>query len=214
MPLESLPTFNSHAIEANIHKIKGLADHFIYLNDDFFFSKDVKKEDFFLSNGVSVSNLEPYGVVNGTVSKDYPDYINAALNGQKLIVDTYNITPTQLHQHSPYALRKDILEEICSLYKEAVIKTTYNRFRSKSDISIPSFLYHHYSFINKQAYLGNIKCCYIGYKKNVNFKKLISNDAKFFCINDNGNSSSDIKWNNRITSFLEKNFRQKSTFEI
>ena len=31
-----LPTFNSHAIESQIHRIEGLSEHFLYLNDDFF----------------------------------------------------------------------------------------------------------------------------------------------------------------------------------
>ncbi|WP_429235253.1 stealth conserved region 3 domain-containing protein [Aeromonas salmonicida] len=213
MPETSLPTFNSHAIEANIHKIEGLSNYFLYLNDDFFFSSDVKKEDFFLSNGVSISNLEPYGVVNGIVSKNNPDYINAALNGQRLLAETHNVTPTQLHQHSPYALRKDVLEEICKQYHAEVLQTTHNRFRSRTDISIPSFLYHHYSFINKQSSLGTLNCRYIGYSKRVNFWKMIPEDTKTFCINDGGTSCNDDKWNVSIISYLDKLFNSKSNFE-
>lgn len=214
MPLESLPTFNSHAIEANLHKIAGLSNYFLYLNDDFFFYNNVKKEDFFLSNGVSISNLEPYGVVNGVISKNNPDYINAAINGQKLLADKFNITPTQLHQHSPYALRKDILNEICSIYTEAVSVTTFNRFRSKTDISIPSFLYHHYSYIKKQSSISHLAACYIGYKKRVKIKKLVDKDAKTICINDGGSSYSDDKWNERIKYYLESTYKNKCEFEI
>jgi hypothetical protein len=34
--LNGLPTYNSMAIEANMHRIDGLAEHFIYANDDMF----------------------------------------------------------------------------------------------------------------------------------------------------------------------------------
>jgi hypothetical protein len=48
---EHLPTFNSHAIETHIHRIPGLAEHFIYANDDTFFGNDVYPLDFFTSDG-------------------------------------------------------------------------------------------------------------------------------------------------------------------
>lgn len=42
-----LPTFNSLAIETMLHRIPGLAQHYIYLNDDFFIIKPVDATDFF-----------------------------------------------------------------------------------------------------------------------------------------------------------------------
>jgi F-type H+-transporting ATPase subunit alpha len=44
MPSTYLPTFNSLAIEANIHKIKVLADFYIYMNDDFFIAKTLEEK--------------------------------------------------------------------------------------------------------------------------------------------------------------------------
>lgn len=42
-----LPTFSSRTIEANLHKIPGLSDHFIYLNDDMFLGRTLTPTDFF-----------------------------------------------------------------------------------------------------------------------------------------------------------------------
>uniref|UniRef100_A0A667YT13 N-acetylglucosamine-1-phosphotransferase subunits alpha/beta n=1 Tax=Myripristis murdjan TaxID=586833 RepID=A0A667YT13_9TELE len=42
-----LPTFSSPAIETHIHRIPGLSQKFIYLNDDVMFGKDVWPDDFF-----------------------------------------------------------------------------------------------------------------------------------------------------------------------
>lgn len=42
-----LPTFSSPAIEAHIHRIPGLSQKFIYLNDDVMFGKDVWPDDFY-----------------------------------------------------------------------------------------------------------------------------------------------------------------------
>ncbi|KAL3977220.1 solute carrier family 7 (L-type amino acid transporter), member 9/15 [Sarotherodon galilaeus] len=42
-----LPTFSSPAIETHIHRIPGLSQKFIYLNDDVMFGKDVWPDDFY-----------------------------------------------------------------------------------------------------------------------------------------------------------------------
>ena len=47
IPKQYLPTFSSHPIELNMHRIDGLADHFVYFNDDVFLTAPVRPEDFF-----------------------------------------------------------------------------------------------------------------------------------------------------------------------
>ena len=39
-----LPTFNSHAIESQLHHLDGLAENYLYLNDDVFFGRPVAPE--------------------------------------------------------------------------------------------------------------------------------------------------------------------------
>lgn len=51
IPKEYLPTFNSHTIELNLHRIKGLAEHFVYFNDDMFINAPVAPEYYF-KNGL------------------------------------------------------------------------------------------------------------------------------------------------------------------
>ena len=43
---DALPTFNSNAIEANLHNIPGLSKYFVYLNDDVLFTKPMVPWDF------------------------------------------------------------------------------------------------------------------------------------------------------------------------
>jgi hypothetical protein len=47
IPEEFLPIFNSASIEMHLHKIPGLAEHFVYFNDDFFITREVERERFF-----------------------------------------------------------------------------------------------------------------------------------------------------------------------
>lgn len=47
IPAEYLPTFSSQAIEANLHRIEGLSEYFVYFNDDMFLTGPTDPEDFF-----------------------------------------------------------------------------------------------------------------------------------------------------------------------
>ena len=47
IPQQYLPTFSSRTIELNIHRIEGLAERFVYFNDDMFLLDDVPETRFF-----------------------------------------------------------------------------------------------------------------------------------------------------------------------
>ncbi|WP_148376113.1 stealth family protein [Maritimibacter fusiformis] len=51
---DHLPTFNSHAIEANLHRIPGLRENYLYLNDDVLFGSAMSAANFFDEYGRSL----------------------------------------------------------------------------------------------------------------------------------------------------------------
>ena len=53
IPAEYLPTFSSHPIELNFHRIEALSERFIYANDDMFFLRPLP-ESFFFRDGLPV----------------------------------------------------------------------------------------------------------------------------------------------------------------
>lgn len=57
IPKQYLPTFNSNVIELNMHRIEGLAEHYILANDDMYVTKPLAKSDFFSANGLPM--LQP-----------------------------------------------------------------------------------------------------------------------------------------------------------
>lgn len=72
---DELPTFSSHAIETVLHRIPGLSEHFVYSNDDFYLARRVAPSEFFAANGICLTKLEPYGMVNGAITDGDPDYL-------------------------------------------------------------------------------------------------------------------------------------------
>jgi hypothetical protein len=59
MDYNCLPTFNSMAIEANLHRIEGLSEYFVYSNDDTFLSQPIAKHQLFDDNFVDENNPIP-----------------------------------------------------------------------------------------------------------------------------------------------------------
>ena len=55
---EYLPTFNSHTIELNMHKIPGLSEHFVYFNDDCYLNAPVTPKYYFMKGLPCDSNEE------------------------------------------------------------------------------------------------------------------------------------------------------------
>lgn len=218
IPTHSLPTFSSHAIESRLHHVPNLADHFLYFNDDFFLTRPTRPTDFFFANGLSKSALEGYGSVNGTVSVTDPDYLNAARNGKALIEREYGRSPTALHKHTPYALRRDVLLEMEHKFKAPISDTTARAFRSIGDISTVSFLYHHYAFITGRAVFTRrdawlIKPRTSGYERRL-LQLLAGRKAPVsLCLNDGGGSVGYSHWDQHVVEFLEAFLPDPSPFE-
>ena len=60
IPSEFLPTFNSHTIEWNFHRILGLSERFVYFNDDMFLLNQIRPENFFIGEKpVDMLALQP-----------------------------------------------------------------------------------------------------------------------------------------------------------
>lgn len=214
-PEACLPTFNSHAIEANLMRIDGLSEHFIYMNDDVFIGVPCPKDTFFLSNGQSISYLERYGMIHGAVDDERPDHMNAAINGQRLIEDAFGVSPTQLHAHTPHALRKSVLFEMEQVFADAFERVRRSRFRSTDDVSVVSFLYHHYAYQKREALRVPASDVALIRPENAAqaFVQLLTGRVRrFCCINDAGDEENP-KFVARSREVLETMYPEEAPWE-
>lgn len=216
MPPEVLPTFSSHVIESFLHRIPGLAERFIYLNDDFFIMRAMSKGDFFTETGLSQARLEGYGVVSGPVREGDPDYLNAARNSAALVRETFGFAPTQLHQHVPYALLRPVLDEIETRFAAQIAAFRANRFRRPNDLNIPSFLYHHYAMGGGRAVATSKDSILVKSNDMMWAKRLKqAEDRKyhFVCINEGGAEAAPSGWHKAVRTFLDTRFPKPAAWE-
>jgi hypothetical protein len=148
-----LPTFNSHAIESRLHHLEGLSEHYIYMNDDVFFSNVVIPKLFFTSNGSSIAYLSKATIDLGPPSREEPTVTSAAKNNRMLIEQKFGVTVTNKFRHVPHSQQRSLLFEMESVYKEHFVRTAKNRFRATTDIAIPTSLIHYYAYLMKRGVL-------------------------------------------------------------
>lgn len=83
IPKEYLPTFSSHPIELNLHRIKELSEHFIYLNDDYFVINETSPEDFF------VDGLPCDYALEDPITPDHKDIFNNILINNIVLLNSH-----------------------------------------------------------------------------------------------------------------------------
>lgn len=202
LPESARPTFNSHAIEASLHHIDGLAEQFIYMNDDFVFGRRVRPELFFTAGGLSQFFLSRALIGDGAgLSVDL-----AARSSQALVAETFGCRVGQKFKHAPYALRRSVMTEIEERFAEIFDNTIHARFRSADDLPIPSSFHHYFGFLTGRAVPGDLTARYIdlGSPDFENRADLLLH-AQFdtLCLNDSGGPKPQER-RAAIREFLDK----------
>ncbi|WP_430868444.1 stealth conserved region 3 domain-containing protein [Demequina aurantiaca] len=149
-----LPVFNSRAIESCIHRIPGLAEHFIYFNDDVMVAKPLAVDSFFQANGVArffPSRLN----VNHGANSDAP-HLQAAGNNRELILKEFGFENTNTMLHTPHPHVKSVLAELEERYPEEFAVTRGSGFRSPRDLSTLSSLAQYYGWATGRYSTGSL----------------------------------------------------------
>ena len=170
IPAEYLPTFSSHPIELDIHRIPGLSEYFVYFNDDMLLNAPVEP-DFFFKNGLpcdfahinNVYNHNPIDVyehvrVNCTwVTSNHHSYIKAFLRHpfkyvtihyplKNIVKNILKLENSGIFQgfedhHLASAYMKSTLEETWEQSADILHYTCKNKFRTPLDVSQYVFRY-------------------------------------------------------------------------
>ncbi|WP_406496076.1 stealth family protein [Streptomyces sp. NBC_01604] len=214
----ALPTFNSHAIESRLHHIKGLAEHFLYFNDDMFLGSPVTPGDFFLSNGMTRTFFSPSQVPRWDPSPVDRPVDAAGKNNRRLLQEHFGTAIVQKLRHAPYALRRSVLQEIEHTFADEHLRTSHSRFRSATDISIPSSLYHYYAYFTGRAVPSNISFAYLDLARPEIQRRLgillARRNRQAFCINDTLSDGHDTdRQTAMLRRFLESYYPVPSPFE-
>ena len=241
IPEKYLPTFNSHTIELNLHRIPGLAEHFVYFNDDMFLTAPVVPEDFF-KNGVPCDTFalnaiyfgkDSVGAINGNnvsiinehfkkkeMMKRYWTKWFSPVNGLKNLVRTSLLLPWPwfpgfLYSHTSTNLLKSTLEEVWEKEEEILDKSCADRFRQQTNVNQWLFKYWQLAEGNFVPVSAKDKHCY-HVKETIDdvCQSLEQGKYKILCINDTGKTTEFEAKAEAVRKSFGKLLPMKSAFEL
>lgn len=237
-----LPTFNSRAIELNIHKIKGLSENFVYFNDDLFIIDKTKPTDFFINNiprDIGIRNVmsptqeqihkviynnlaiinKEFKIINTIKSKPI-NWINIRYGlgvVKNILLLPWNSFTGFIDPHISISYNKLTFKKVWRKYELELTNTTKSKFRK--DYNYNQWLMRYWQLASNN---------FIPRKRNIGTSISVSDDksidksidyisnqkGRLLCVNDNEELEDFMLAKNQINRALEKLFPSKSKFEI
>ncbi|MCM1056197.1 MAG: stealth family protein [Firmicutes bacterium] len=214
IPAEFLPTFNGNVIEIYLYRIRGLAEQFVYFNDDMYLTKPVKPEYFF-RGGLPCDMLALQPVV---ANRDNPVMSHLFLNNALVLSKYFDKRENVRRQpgsyfhigypplyfcynflelffprftgfytvHGPMPFLKSTFQELWEKEGEALEKMSANRFRSRDDLT--PYLFREYQKLSGRFRPKNIQQDFAFFtvigKTDRLLRTIRKQKKKTICIND------------------------------
>jgi len=194
---EYLPSFNSRTIQSMFWNIKDLSEKYLYFNDDFILSGEVRKEDFFDGGKI---------VVNGTFKSHFkhklsefkkfmfnPSENNSTKNKNSIYLASKSIGLKKkffIHHHVPYPMSKTFLYSYLNDNINIFENLLRYKFRHSSQ-PLVSAAYHNYMFKEGKLLLGDKNRLFYLNKNKIEeltfeeiYDTIFKPDTKLLCIQD------------------------------
>lgn len=206
-----LPTFNSNAIEMQLHKISGLSKRFLYLNDDVFLGKPISKADFLTQGGGQYLYVDDVTFPSGqeAVSVHDRSYVHT-----RRVLDHFQefYRFPMMPAHTPQLYDRGVLADVQEMLSSAVEETASHQFRSAEDLVL-RILYSGYLFGAASTHSchrirslrsGSSDYSFVtltphAFHEWQTFRHIMRAQPRFFCMND----ELDDRWGSR---FIQKRF--------
>jgi hypothetical protein len=221
IPQQYLPTFNSHVIEAYLHRIPDLAEHYIYFNDDFFLTAPAGPGDFFTSNGL------PHMFVDwrerrrqGYEQRPTP-HARSWFN-TRAELELHGITPPDvIAAHMPYAQNKNNARAVFAFFAEAIADFSPNRFRTDRELAFYCHAASLWALAFKKAVPCDVTYWYVNTKRkdrrhlyrNLLEQKAAGRAPLFLCLNDAPVKGLRPFWRHHLTRFMDTYWPVPSPWE-
>ena len=240
IPSEFLPTYNSGVIERYLHKIPGLAEHFVYFNDDFYIINNISTERFF-KNGVpcdiavfqynpswsqwykriknNLKIINRYFDKKEVMARDHDKWFHKSYGSRarwNYLLKPYGkfITLRTPHNAQPYL--KSTFEEVWAVAEKELTETSANRFRTVTDYTPELFRTWQICKGNFEPYntYSDTKMFPLMIKPKQAIKAIYNQSYTLICLNDNVHIRNYAQVMENIKNAFESILPEKSSFEL
>jgi hypothetical protein len=219
-----LPTFNSFAIVASLHRIPGLARRFVYLEDDRLLGRDVSPSDFAAADGRIRVWAKLGGTPAGARSEDarLSPWNLALARSNRLLDERYGRARRSSVKEFPLFVDLASFAELERQWKGEIAHTLASRFRAMGDVA-PEHLYPHFLLEESRAvrvppWRVYRDVSYLGLGNSplatrLGLAWLRWRRPKLYCLNDNFGESPNPRVVRLVRRFLEASYPEPSRFE-
>lgn len=219
MPPEALPCFNSNVIEHHIFNIPGLADRFLYANDDMLFNRPATPDMFFAPDGLPYirMNRRPMRKLLLTIKQKVLgkklSYYNTVVHNAALLAESRfkKYHGLKAHHNIDAYLKSDCIETE-AMFADNLTPTFINHERKPNDIERSLFSYTALS--RGRAHLIPVSqktSLRVHIQNPRHYSKLASYNPLLFCMNDSEYARDEDR--RHAADFLQQRFPKKSQFE-
>ena len=220
MPEESLPCFNSSLIEHFLYRIPGLAEHFLFSNDDMFINRKVAVSDFFTPVGFPIVRFtrKPFRRIRWfwrvkVRGKQLNNYRKMLVRSSQLVHKKYGKYYTGIPHHNIDAYLKSDYQRIVEVvFRDEFSANNKNRLRNDDDVHRSVLSYA--SLAEKRGQLRYVigeESMYVRIESEKHYALLEERNPMFFCMNDSHLPTDGDRMREKV--FLENYFPKKSSFE-
>lgn len=240
IPAQFLPVFNSSLIEIYLHKIPGLADQFVYFNDDFFIIDSLSKDRFFtggLPNDIAAfrhnsgiglwskclkNNIR---IINERFDKktvqqqDHDKWFHPSY-GKKSnltrLLKPYGKFVTLITPHNAQPYLKSTFEEVWEYAGNKLTSVSKNRFRSPEDYTQELFRTWQICSSNFEPYntYKDTKMFPLVLRSKQAIEAIQNQSYKLICLNDNVHIRNYEKVMQELEIAFDSILPEKSGFEL
>lgn len=242
IPAKWLPTFSSRAIEVNLHRIDGLAEKFIYFNDDMYIMAPMKLDDFFYKGQPCYEGLEELlhtrrvngdtyvhsllnciSVINKHFRKHEVEkkYFSKFFNFRygldifrNLLLLPWNNFASFTNRHLPMPFLKKFFYEVWEREPEICELTSSHKFKDYTDIN--QYVFRYWGIASGEFYPSHTdgKMFVMGDQDvDAIVYEILNRSRKMLCINDDYNIDNFEEKRDRIIDALNTVFPEKCSFE-
>lgn len=139
-----LPTFNSLAIETFLWRIPGLAEHFVYFNDDVFLTGPLAPGDVFCGDAPVLRGgwVDQKAMADDPASANDPRLLNPLTEVNAAALAGFGADRVFRAAHVVHPLRRSVLAQLYDRNRAAFLANIGHRFRCVSQF-LPQSLHNH-----------------------------------------------------------------------
>ena len=204
IPKEFLPTFNSHVITSHLHRIKGLAENFLYLNDDILFGRPLIPSAWFDSHGRCLIRYTRTTLPGFSVEDADVIHLARQHTVQTAISAGLQISMRSI-QHGPHPMRKSTMEQMWNRFDDELTATSRNRFRTQDDL-VPEWLHNFLAYSTGDAVMGGkLTYSYIVLNAKSSLAKILNlalrRPPSVVCLNDVSEIAESDRASEKVTEY-------------